>query len=131
MITLKSGATKSHPTASFFYLSQRATLQQHNSNTKATLHQITLAPFYDSQYSEPEQAVTNLLLSHYNATGEKFVYIENQLALCEKLNVPPDILAAALRRLRQDGICYLWRDREYGAYQLRLKPAFMERLKHA
>ncbi len=99
-------------------------------DTTVTLRQLTLAPFSDPQYSEPELAVTNLLVSHYNTTGEKFVYIENQLALCEKLNFPPDILGAALRRLRQDGICYLWRDTDYGAYQLRLKPAFLERLKH-
>ncbi len=108
-----------------------ATQQQHLGNTKATLRQLTLAPFSDPQYSEPELAITNLLLSHYNTTGEKFVYIENQHALCEMLNIPPDILGATLRKLRQDGICYLWRDRDYGAYQLRLKPAFLERLKDA
>lgn len=103
----------------------------HKADTTRTLRQLTLAPFSDSQYSEPELAVTNLLLSHYNATGEKFIFIKDQLEICERLNFPPDILAAALRTLRQDGICYLWRDREYGAYQLRLKPAFLERLKDA
>lgn len=103
----------------------------HKEDTKRTLRQLTLAPFSDPQYSEPELAVTNLLLSHYTRTGEKFIFVKDQLDICEQLNIPPDIFSAALRKLRQDGICYLWRDREYGAYQLRLKPAFLERLKDA
>lgn len=108
-----------------------ATTTQHKHNTTTTLRQLTLAPFSDPQYSEPELAVTNLLLSHYTRTGEKFIFVKDQLDICERLNIPPDIFSAALRKLRQDGICYLWRDREYGAYQLRLKPAFLERLKDA
>lgn len=107
------------------------TQTQHKHNTSVTLQQLTLSSYLFSEFSEPEIAITNLLLSHYNRTKEKFLFVKDQLELCEKLNIPPDILAASLRKLRQDGVCYLWRDREYGAYQLRLKPAFLERIKDA
>lgn len=108
----------------------KATTRQHLGNTKATLRQLTLAPYSDSEYSEPELAVTNLLISHYNKTGQPFIFIEDEAEICELVGLPPDVLGATLRKLYQDRVCYFYNNRKYGRLQLRLYEDFLERIKH-
>lgn len=118
----------------------KTTVKQQQNKSKTTVKQnikskqLTLQPFLEKgevNLSDPEITITNLLLSHYNRTKEKFIFIEDRYDLCERLGFPPDVIEASLRKLRQEGICYLWRDREYGKFQLRLKPAFIKRLEYA
>lgn len=108
----------------------KATTRQHQGNTKATLRQMTLAPYSNSEYSDPELALTNLLISHYEKTGQLFIYLEYGNQLCELVGFPPEVVKAARMRLRQDGVAYLWFDNTEQAWQYRLYKPFLERLKH-
>lgn len=99
-------------------------------HTKTTLRQLTLSPFSDPDRSDPELAITNLIITHYNQTKQPFIFIEDWPELCEKLNYPPDEIEQALRKLYQDRVCYIYNNRKYGKRQLRLYQDFIERLKY-
>lgn len=106
------------------------TQTKHKHNTNITLRQFTLAPYSNSEFSDPELALTNLLISHYEKTGQLFIYLEYENQLCELVCFPPDVVKAARMRLRQNGVAYLWFDKTEQAWQYRLYKPFLERLKH-
>jgi predicted transcriptional regulator len=107
-----------------------ATQQLHNRDRKATLRQLTLAPYTESNYSDPERAISSLIISHYNKTGSTFLFIEDKAQICELAQVTPDELDKALTHLYQDRICYTWWDKKFSKYQLRLYKSFIERMQH-
>lgn len=109
----------------------KGTPRGHERDTKGTPRQLTLAPYSNPDASEPELAITNLLISHYNATREKFIFVRDPSELAERLELPPEAVREGLAKLRQDGIAYLWWDIGYQMYQLRLKPGFLDRIQHA
>lgn len=102
----------------------------HKQDRKRTLHQHTLAPYSNSEYSDPELALTNLLISHYEKTGQLFIYLEYSNQLCELVGFPQDVVKSARMKLRQNGVAYLWFDKTEQAWQFRLFKPFLEMLKH-
>jgi predicted transcriptional regulator len=106
------------------------TLTPHKHHSKTTPRQLTLTPYSNSEYSDPELALTNLLISHYEKTGQLFIYLEYENQLCELVGFPPDVVKSARMKLRQNGVAYLWFDKTEQAWQFRLYKPFLERLKH-
>jgi len=76
--------------------------------------------------SECEKEVVDTLISHLNQTGTPFLYVANHEQLGDH---DPRILQAALQRLRQEGVIYLFRDPAFQAWKLGLKKAFIEKLR--
>ena len=109
----------------------KATTRQQQGNTKATPRQLTLAPYSDPEYSEPELAITNLIISHYNKTGQPFLFIEDEIQICELAAITPEQLYESMRKLYQERVCYIYNNRKYGRQQLRLYKDFLERVKYA
>lgn len=99
-------------------------------HTKTTQRQLTLSPYADSDYSEPDLAITNLIITHYNKTGQPFLFIEDEIQICELAKVTPEQLYESMRRLYQDRVCYIYNNHKYGRQQLRLYQEFIERIKH-
>lgn len=104
------------------------TPQKHHRNT--TPRQLTLAPYSDPEYSEPELAITNLIISHYNKTGQPFLFIEDEIQICELAMITPEQLYESMRKLYQERVCYIYNNRKYGRQQLRLYKDFLERIKY-
>jgi len=92
--------------------------------------QLSISPFLkESNLSQVEVVVVDHLVDHYNKTGSKFIFIQSHYDLAEKLNVNPTSLKQAITNLKQDRICWLYRDRTYGRWKLGLYKAFIETLK--
>jgi len=77
---------------------------------------------------EIEKAVIEELITHYNNTGSKFILVENQYDLAEKLNCNPSELPNALKTLRENGIIYVIKDKTFNCWKIGLKKQFLERL---
>jgi len=82
----------------------------------------------DFSLSDVEEVVVEYLMAHYNKTGSKFIFIRDLYQLAEKLEVNPDVLMEAITNLKQDHICWLYRDRTYNRWKLGLYKAFVEAL---
>jgi len=82
----------------------------------------------DHSLSDCEKEVVDTLISHLNQTGTPFIYLANHEQLGDH---DPRILQAALQRLRQEGIIYLFRDPAFQAWKLGLKKAFVEKLRYS
>ncbi|RLG36785.1 MAG: hypothetical protein DRN91_07085, partial [Candidatus Alkanophagales archaeon] len=92
--------------------------------------QVSLQPFLTKlSLSDTEKVVVEYLIDHYNKTGSKFIYIQSIYELAEKLNVNPALLQEAIINLKQDRICWLYRDRVYRRWKLGLYKAFVATLK--
>lgn len=102
----------------------------HKHHSKTTVRQMTLAPYSNSEYSDPELAITNLIISHYNKTSQPFLFIEDEIQICELAGITPEQLYESMRKLYQDRICYIYNNRKYGRQQLRLFQDFIERMKY-
>lgn len=83
----------------------------------------------DGNYQHAEKKVVEYLLSHYNQTGSKFIYLEDVYALAEKINREPKTVRDAIRNLKQDKIVYIWRDKSLSCWKIGLYKSFIEKLK--
>ena len=91
--------------------------------------QIQIEPFLrNSNLDDLEKAVVEVLITHYNKTGSKFIMVKDQYELAEKLNANPSDLPNALKNLRQDGIIYIFKDKTFNCWKIGLKKQFLERL---
>jgi hypothetical protein len=112
-------------------INTRSTQQQHKINTSPPKRPVQVsiqAWLRDSSPPDAERGVVDLLVSHFNKTGSKFVLVKDHYAMSELLSINvnevPDILAG----LRQENIIYLMRDPTSGMWKLGLKKAFLELL---
>lgn len=76
---------------------------------------------HNSNLDETETVVVEVLVDHYNRTGGKFLWFTSFHDLAERLKVSPSLLPQALRKLSEDQIIYVWRNKKIG-----LKTAFIE-----
>jgi len=109
----------------------RVTQEQHKNNTSPQKKPVQVsiqAWLRDSSPGDAEKEVVDMLASHFNKTGSKFILVRDHYALSETLNVNVDVVAAALSKLRQDNVIYLMRDPTSGCWKLGLKKAFVEAL---
>ena len=82
-----------------------------------------------SSFDDVEKEVVEMLVNHYNRTGSKFILVKDIYELAEKLNVSPSALPQALKRLRQDNIVYVVKERTMGFWKIGLKRQFVNLLK--
>jgi ribosome-binding ATPase YchF (GTP1/OBG family) len=80
----------------------------------------------NSSLSDTEKEVVEVLLKHYNETGSKFILVQNQYELSERLAKHPETVMNALKNLRQDNIIYLYRSQIQGYWKIGLKKCFLE-----
>ena len=84
----------------------------------------------NSSLDNLEKEVVEVLLSHYNETGSKFILVKDQFELAEKLKANPNEILEGLKNLRQDNIIYLYRSDIQGYWKIGLKSSFIEILKN-
>ena len=80
----------------------------------------------NSDPSQIEKEVVEVLVDHYNKTGSKFILFRDMYDLAEKIRGSPEATFTAIRRLRQDNIVYLYRSEIQGYWKLGLKKEFVE-----
>jgi len=73
-----------------------------------------------------QKEVVEVLVDHYNKTGSKFILFRDIYELAEKVKGSPEAVFAAIRRLRQDNIIYLYHSEFQGYWKLGLKKDFIE-----
>ena len=137
----------------------RATLEQQKSNNRATIeqqiatlsntflpkgkfkpdisHQLSIEPWIrKSDPGETEVVVVDMLVKHFNETGEKYIYLPGTIHQPDYYNISEligcDIYAArdAITKLKQEGIIYLMADRSVGKWKLGLKKSFVAMLQY-
>jgi len=97
---------------------------------RASLRQTGLELWLQScDLSEKEKEVVEVLIDHYNKTGSKYLYFDNPFDFAERFKISPQMATEVLKRLKQDGIIYVFRDRQLGSWKIGLKSAFLEALK--
>jgi hypothetical protein len=109
----------------------RVTQQQHNSNTSQLKkpRQVSIEAWLcDSNPAAAERGVVDILVSHFNKTGSKFVLVKDHYAMSELLSINVGDVPDVLANLRQENIIYLMRDPTSGQWKLGLKKAFLELL---
>lgn len=74
-------------------------------------------------FQDAEKVVVEVLVDHYNRTGGKYFWFSDEYELAERFKVSPSVLPAALRKLNEDRILYVWRNKKIGLYK-----AFIETL---
>ena len=77
---------------------------------------------------DTEKEVVEVLLTHYNRTGSKFILVKDMYELAERIGVSPSLLNSALKRLKEDNIIYVWRSRALGCWKIGLKKDFIKQL---
>jgi len=93
------------------------------------LKQASLKPFLDeSGLDRTERVVVEVLVKHYQETGGKFLYADDNYGLADRLGVDAELLGPALRKLIEDNIIYIYPSRGQGVRKVGLKKAFLERL---
>ena len=96
----------------------------------ASQRQISLELWLQScDLSEKEKEVVEVLIDHYNKTGSKYLYFDTPFDFAERFKISPQMATEVLKRLKQDGIIYVFRDRQLGSWKIGLKSAFLEALK--
>jgi len=103
---------------------RRRTLKEQKENTNRQIH-ITLW-FTNTDLSDVEKEVVEMLMEHYNRTRSKFILIKDVYELAEKVKATPEAVQKALKNLRQDNIIYLHRSEIHGYWKLGLKKEFVE-----
>lgn len=83
----------------------------------------------ESDLTDKEREVVEVLVEHYNKTGSKFMYFNTPYDFAERFKIPPQLASEILKRLKQDRIVYVYRDRQMGAWKIGLYKAFIESLK--
>jgi len=79
-------------------------------------------------HDDAEKEVVEVLLTHYNRTGSKFILVKDMYELAERIGVSPSFLDPALKRLKEDNIIYVWRLRALGCWKIGLKKDFIKQL---
>jgi hypothetical protein len=107
---------------------------KYNTNTTRTLdssrksHQLNLSVFTNrSDVTEPERVVVEVLVKHYERTGQKFRYFSDFYHFCDETGVGATDAPVAIARLKEEGCIYTRKD-EFG-WKIGLKLDFVERLK--
>ena len=91
-------------------------------------HQLNLSIFTNrSDITEPERVVVEILVKHYERTGEKYRYFRDFYHFCDETGVGAVDAPAAIARLKEEGCIYTRKD-EFG-WKIGLKVNFVERLK--
>ncbi|PWB49311.1 MAG: hypothetical protein C3F06_14265 [Candidatus Methanoperedenaceae archaeon] len=80
-----------------------------------------------SDITEPERIVVEVLVKHYERTGEKYRYFRDFYHFCDETGVGAVDAPEALARLKEEGCIYTRKD-EFG-WKIGLKVNFVERLK--
>ncbi len=81
----------------------------------------------ENPLSDVEKGVVDHLVSHYNRTRQKFIIVSNRYELAEQLQVNPEILGDALKKLYQDRVAYCVRYQSL-YWKIGLYVAFLEGL---
>ncbi len=94
--------------------------------------QLSISVFSGStDLSDCERRVVEVLLAHYNKTGQKFKFVADEYAVCELLGFPITTVREAFRNLHSENIAYLFRNRTYNCWKIALKKSFVELLERA
>lgn len=110
---------------------RRVTERQQKSNSylyKKPLQASLSAWSGKDSLSDCEKEVVEMLVKHYDATGSKFTLYQNEYELSERMGFTIETLQKAIKRLREDHIIYLIRERTQNCWKLALKKAFVELL---
>lgn len=75
-----------------------------------------------------EKEVVEVLVNHYNRTGSKFILVEDQYELANRLEKNVQTIMPALKKLREENIIYLYRSTFDGVWKVGLKKDFIELL---
>ncbi len=114
----------------------KATDREHKGNTKVTptldsprnSNQLNLSVFTNrSDIDEPERVVVEVLVKHYERTGEKFRYFRDFYHFCDETGVSAVDAPQAIAKLKEEGCIYTRKD-EFG-WKIGLKVNFVEKLK--
>jgi hypothetical protein len=104
------------------------TCQTHLYTVPRKSHQLNLSIFTNrSDITEPERVVVEVLVKHYERTGEKYRYFHDFYHFCDETGVGAVDAPQALARLKEEGCIYTRKD-EFG-WKIGLKVNFVERLK--
>jgi len=91
-------------------------------------HQLDLSVFTNrSDITEPERVVVEVLVKHFERTGEKYRYFRDFYHFCDETGVGAVDAPPAIARLKEEGCIYTRKD-EFG-WKIGLKVNFVERLK--
>ncbi|KAB2947000.1 MAG: hypothetical protein MPEBLZ_03598 [Candidatus Methanoperedens nitroreducens] len=91
-------------------------------------HQLNLSIFTSrSDIADPERVVVEVLVGHYERTGEKYRYFRDLYHFCDETGVSAVDAPTAIARLKEEGCIYTRKD-EFG-WKIGLKVGFVERLK--
>ena len=91
-------------------------------------HQLDLSVFTNrSDITEPERVVVEVLVKHFERTGEKYRYFRDFYHFCDETGLGAVDAPEAIARLKEEGCIYTRRD-EFG-WKIGLKVNFVERLK--
>ena len=91
-------------------------------------HQLNLSIFTSrSDIEDPERVVVEVLVEHYERTGEKYRYFRDLYHFCDETGVSAVDAPTAIARLKEEGCIYTRKD-EFG-WKIGLKVGFVERLK--
>lgn len=107
------------------------TQEQHKNNTSPQKRPVQVsiqAWLRNSSPDAAERGVVDILVSHFNKTGSKFVLVKDHYAMSELLSINVNEVPDVLANLRQENIIYLMRDPTSGQWKLGLKKAFLELL---
>lgn len=103
--------------------------QKYNTSPQKKPIQVSIQNWLrDSSPGDAERAVVDLLVSHFNKTGSKYVLVKDHYAMSDMLSINVNDVADVLAKLRQENIIYLMRDPTSGLWKLGLKKAFIELL---
>lgn len=92
-------------------------------------HQLDLSVFANrSDITEPERVVVEVLVKHFERTGEKYRYFRDFYHFCDETGVGAVDAPPAIARLKEEGCIYTRKD-EFG-WKIGLKVGFVEKLKH-
>ncbi|MFZ3167544.1 MAG: hypothetical protein WA130_07995 [Candidatus Methanoperedens sp.] len=91
-------------------------------------HQLDLSVFTNrSDITEPERVVVEVLVKHFERTGEKYRYFRDFYHFCDETGVGAVDAPPAIAKLKEEGCIYTRKD-EFG-WKIGLKVNFVERLK--
>ncbi len=85
---------------------------------------------HENPLSDVEKGVVDYLVSHYNRTRQKFIIVGTHYELAQRLNVNPEAIKEAMKKLYQDRVAYCvrWQGSEW---KIGLYKAFVEGLEKA
>lgn len=104
------------------------TTQPHNSILRKIEIQAQFALWLrENPLSDVEKGVVDYLVSHYNRTRQKFIIVSSHYELAQQLNLNPESIKEAMKKLYQDHVAYCVRWQ--GSYwKVGLYVAFLEGL---